>query len=86
MATWSKGKNIPELKESLNTIRDASADLIAGIDEKVKEIVSEKENVVEKQEGKKPSVRKKLKEAEGKKSEKPVGKKVETKKKEEVII
>ena len=86
VATWSKGKNIPELKESLNTIRDASADLITGIDEKVKEIVFEKENVVEKQEGKKPSVRKKLKEAEGKESEKPVGKKVEAKKKEEVII
>lgn len=86
VATWSKGKNIPELKESLNTIRDASAELISGIDEKEKEIVSEKENVVEKQEGKKPSVRKKLKEAEGKESEKPVGKKVETKKKEEVII
>ena len=42
VATWSKGKETPELKESLNTIRDAAADLITKIDEKVQELTAEK--------------------------------------------
>ena len=42
VATWSKGKETPELKESLNTIRDAAADLISKIDEKVQELTAEK--------------------------------------------
>lgn len=42
VATWSKGKETPELKESLNIIRDAAADLITKIDEKVQELTAEK--------------------------------------------
>ena len=42
VATWSNGKETPELKESLNTIRDAAADLITKIDEKVQELTAEK--------------------------------------------
>jgi len=42
VATWSQGKETPELKDSLNTIRDAAADLISKIDEKVQELTAEK--------------------------------------------
>ncbi len=45
VATWSQGKETPELKESLNTIREAAADLIAKIDEKVQELTAEKEPI-----------------------------------------
>lgn len=45
VATWSQGKEMPELKESLNTIREATADLITKIDEKVQELMAEKEPI-----------------------------------------
>ena len=45
VATWSKGKEMPELKESLNTIREAAADLITKIDAKVQELTAEKETI-----------------------------------------
>lgn len=45
VATWSQGKETPELKESLNTIREAAADLITKIDEKVQELMAEKEPI-----------------------------------------
>lgn len=38
VAGWSAGKELPELKESLQTIRDASAEIIAKIDEKMEEL------------------------------------------------
>lgn len=45
VATWSQGKETPELKETLNTIREAAADLITKIDEKVQELMAEKEPI-----------------------------------------
>ena len=42
VATWSQGKELPELKESLNTIRNAASELITKIDEKVQELTAEK--------------------------------------------
>ncbi len=45
VATWSQGKEMPELKESLNTIREAAADLITKIDEKVQVLMAEKEPI-----------------------------------------
>lgn len=42
VATWSQGKELPELKESLNIIRNAASELITKIDEKVQEITAEK--------------------------------------------
>ncbi|MDD6536887.1 MAG: ArdC family protein [Prevotella sp.] len=45
VATWSQGKEMPELKESLNTIREAAADLITKIDAKVQELTAEKEPI-----------------------------------------
>ena len=45
VATWSQGKETPELKESLNTIREAASDLITKIDEKVQELMAEKEPI-----------------------------------------
>ena len=42
VATWSQGKEMPELKESLNTIRQAASELITSIDEKAKELTAEK--------------------------------------------
>lgn len=42
VATWSKGKELPELKESLNKIRETAAEIIAKIDEKVAELQAEK--------------------------------------------
>lgn len=41
---WSSGKEIPELKQSLNTIRKTAADLITAIDEKMKVHIQEKQN------------------------------------------
>ena len=38
VATWSQGKEMPELKESLSTIRQAASELITAVDEKVAEI------------------------------------------------
>ena len=45
VATWSQGKEMPELKESLNTIREAAADLITKIDAKLQELTAEKEPI-----------------------------------------
>lgn len=42
VATWSQGKELSELKESLNIIRNAASELITKIDEKVQEITAEK--------------------------------------------
>lgn len=43
VAGWSQGKEMPELKESLNTIRTAASELITAIDEKAQELIAEKE-------------------------------------------
>ena len=42
VAGWSHGKEMPELKESLNTIRTAASELITAIDEKVQTLTVEK--------------------------------------------
>ena len=42
VASWSEGKEVPELKASLNTIRQTAADLITKIDEKVQVIETTK--------------------------------------------
>lgn len=44
IAGWSQGKETPELKASLNTIRKAASELITAIDEHMKELYQEKEN------------------------------------------
>lgn len=43
VAGWSKGKEMPELKESLGTIQKAASELITAIDEKVQELTVAKE-------------------------------------------
>lgn len=43
VAGWSQGKEMPELKESLNTIRTAASELITAIDEKAQALIAEKE-------------------------------------------
>ena len=43
VAGWSQGKEMPELKESLNTIRTDASELITAIDEKAQELIAEKE-------------------------------------------
>ena len=52
VAGWSEGKEMPELKASLDTIRRAASEMIATIDEKLEELVSQKtqEQAVEKSE------------------------------------
>jgi antirestriction protein ArdC len=45
VAGWSKGKEMPELKESLGTIQKAASELITAIDEKVQELTVGKEQV-----------------------------------------
>lgn len=42
IAGWSGGKEMPELKESLSTIRAASSEMIGKIDEKLQELTREK--------------------------------------------
>lgn len=42
VAGWSEGKEMPELKASLDTIRRAASEMIAAIDEKVEELVAQK--------------------------------------------
>ncbi len=42
VATWSKDKTVPELKESLDTIRQTASDIITGIDEQLKEICAKR--------------------------------------------
>ncbi len=43
IAGWSQGKETPELKASLNTIRKAASEMINEIDEHMQELVAEKE-------------------------------------------
>ncbi|OON87430.1 hypothetical protein BXO88_03925 [Oribacterium sp. C9] len=43
VASWSEGKEVPELKASLNTIRQTASDLITKIDDKVRGLQSVKE-------------------------------------------
>ena len=43
VAGWSHGKEMPELKESLNTIRTAASEMITAIEEKAKELMVEKD-------------------------------------------
>ncbi len=43
VAGWSEGKETPELKASLNIIREAAADLITQIDDKLQTLVVDKE-------------------------------------------
>lgn len=52
VAGWSEGKEMPELKASLDTIRRTASEMIATIDEKLEELVSQKtqEQAVEKSE------------------------------------
>lgn len=45
VAGWSKGKEMPELKESLGEIQKAASELITAIDEKVQELTTGKEQV-----------------------------------------
>lgn len=45
VAGWSKGKEMPELKESLGIIQKAASELITAIDEKVQELTAGKEQV-----------------------------------------
>ncbi|MBE6005362.1 MAG: hypothetical protein E7232_15030 [Lachnospiraceae bacterium] len=47
VAGWSEGKEMPELKESLNTIRTAASEMITAIEEKVNELISEKEQALD---------------------------------------
>ena len=42
LATWATGMEVPELKASLDTIRGAASEIITAIDEKLKELVTEK--------------------------------------------
>ena len=42
VAGWSEGKEMPELKASLDTIRRAASEMITAIDEKVEEFVAQK--------------------------------------------
>ena len=42
VAGWSEGKEMPELKASLDTIRRAASEMITAIDEKVEELVAQK--------------------------------------------
>ena len=47
VAAWSSGKDLSELKESMNIIQEASHDMINGIDEKLREIQLEQNREVE---------------------------------------
>ena len=57
VAGWSEGKEMPELKASLDTIRRAASEMITAIDEKVEELVAQKtqEQIAEVPEGVKPA-------------------------------
>ena len=56
VAGWSEGKEMPELKASLDTIRRAASEMITAIDEKVEELVTQKtqEQIAEVPESAKP--------------------------------
>ena len=41
VAGWSQGKEIPELKESLDTIRNAASEIINSTDEKMEEVIKD---------------------------------------------
>ena len=43
VAGWSEGKDVPELKESLDTIRKAASEMIKAIDDKMEELLKGKE-------------------------------------------
>lgn len=58
IGAWSSGKELPELKKSLDTIRTVAADIIDGIDEKLIELQKERETT--KQHEKRESVMGKL--------------------------
>lgn len=45
IAGWSEGKELPELKASLDTIRQAASEIITSIDEKVQEIARDQNRV-----------------------------------------
>ena len=47
IAGWSSGKETKELKSSLDTIRKTAAEMIEGIDAKLKELVASREQAVE---------------------------------------
>ena len=49
IAGWSHGKETPELKASLNTIRKAASEMINEIDEHMQELLAEKEALQEKE-------------------------------------
>ena len=46
VAGWAEGKDISQLKESLDTIRRAAGEMITAIDEKVLEMVGEKDSIL----------------------------------------
>lgn len=56
VAGWAEGKDMSQLKESLDTIRKAAGEMITAIDEKVLEIVGEKDSVLGKLEKSKEAV------------------------------
>ena len=57
VAGWAEGKEMPELKASLDTIRRAASEMITAIDKKVEELVAQKaqEQIAEVPEGIKPA-------------------------------
>ena len=66
VAGWSAGKDTPELKTSLQTIRDAASQMISAIDDKLEEHSKAKETT------KKKSVKEKLAEGKEKAARTPV--------------
>lgn len=66
VAGWSAGKDTPELKTSLQTIRDAASQMISAIDDKLEEHSKAKETT------KKKSVKEKLAEGKEKAAKTPV--------------
>lgn len=66
VAGWSAGKETPELKTSLQTIRDAASQMISAIDDKLEEHSKAKETT------KKKSVKEKLAEGKEKAAKTPV--------------
>ena len=56
VAGWAEGKDMNQLKESLDTIRKAAGEMITAIDEKVFELVGEKDSVLGKLEKSKEAV------------------------------
>ena len=94
VAGWSDGKEIPELKASLQIIRNAAAEMITAIDEKLQHSRETIENamlmpkeVKEAKEEKKPSVRKKLQSPDKQSKKEPKGKITKkSKSKEELCV